>query len=57
MVRYKEICAASNFAGQVPNHLHGKKIVKIYPWHSEVLDLQTMPSKLPGSKTRKSKKS
>ena len=40
MVKYKEVCAASGFAGQVPEHLKGKKVVKIYPWHSEVLDLQ-----------------
>lgn len=57
MVKYKELCAASNFAGQVPNHLHGKKVVRIYPWHSEVLDLQTMPPKLSKNKTEKSKKS
>lgn len=46
MVKYKEICAASNFAGQVPQHLNGNKVVKIYPWHSEVLDLQKTPPRL-----------
>ena len=57
MVKYKETCAASGFAGQVPEHLNGKKIVKIYPWHSEVLDLQKKPADFPGSRRKSSKNS
>lgn len=56
MVKYKEVCAASGFTGQVPEHLKGKKVVKIYPWHSEVLDLQKTPAEFPGIKQKSSKK-
>ena len=56
MVKYKEVCAASGFAGQVPEYLKGKKVVKIYPWHSEVLDLQKTPAEFPGIKQKSSKK-
>ena len=56
MVKYKEVCAASSFAGQGPEHMKGNKVVKIYPWHSEVLDLQKVPAQFPGSKQKSSKK-
>ena len=56
MVKYKETCAASSFAGQVHEHMKENKVVKIYPWHSEVLDLQKVPAQVPGSKQKSSKK-
>lgn len=56
MVKYKETCAASSFSGQVPEHMKGNKVVKIYPWHSEVLDLQKVPAQFPGNKQKSSKK-
>ena len=56
MVKYKETCAASSFSGEDPEHMKGNKVVKIYPWYSEVLDLQKVPAQFPGSKQKSSKK-